>query len=609
MQSPITCRACLTEITLQYISLDTTLYDTTVLDVFNFCTKLKVRLNDDFPTNMCVPCVTSLQTAYDFIKTALETDQFLRGNITRAAKKDPLADDSDKNVIQSIIKIENRRGRNYLEEYIEDNIDEDDKNSTQIKKEIEQIRFEVLYPMDDDQQDGSQSYFQSMAKSKVIQQNIEIEELNIKNENESNEQVMKVVELTCCGNPKMTRIRKRKKNPKIKKSIISEKVNVLKKENDSSVKQRIRSCSVREINRDRRQNGFFNATFLKIKEHDSAQFFMYTRMHPAMFDELLNLVSPFMIKTSIREPILPECRLALFLHYLSQGESFPSLALSFKLGKETIRKIILETSEILWRALQPTFMSEPDSHDYEVIREDFWRLWNIPNCIGAIDGKHFGLRKKRSCVVIIAVCDAKYRFTHVDIGAYGNPYDSGIFQASCIGKKLLSNHFSIPQRRNLPGSDIEVPHYFAGDVALPLTTNIMRPYAGTLLPPNEENFNQILSRAHRTIENSFGILVARWSVLQTALNMLPENAEKVILACFALHNFIMLDNGAENYCPSNYVDWEDSNGQWYDGLWRNEINIIIPSIKPSQNSHQYGGKTSTTIRNNLRDFLFENKST
>ncbi|XP_055908886.1 uncharacterized protein LOC129943447 [Eupeodes corollae] len=253
-----------------------------------------------------------------------------------------------------------------------------------------------------------------------------------------------------------------------------------------------------------------------------------------------------------------------------------------------------------------------------MITHDFWTLWNMPNCLGSIDGKHFALRcppnsgslffnyKKFFSIVLMAVCDAKYCFTHIDIGAYGSQSDGEILQVSCFGKKLLGNKLPTPQPTNLPDSPVQIPHYFVGDAAFPLATNLMRPYPVTLLQPKEENFNKRLSRARRTIENSFGILVARWRILLTTLHMLPENAEKIILACIALHNFIMLNKENEGYCPTNYVDCEDSDGQRHDGLWRTEVNTNIPSIAPSPNIHQYGGKTSTTIRNNLRDFLFQN---
>lgn len=77
--------------------------------------------------------------------------------------------------------------------------------------------------------------------------------------------------------------------------------------------KRKRSCAVRAINRDRKRNGFYQQTFVKMRDIDHEQFFIYTRMSPQIYKLLLNLVSPFLSKTSLREPVQPECRLAVTL--------------------------------------------------------------------------------------------------------------------------------------------------------------------------------------------------------------------------------------------------------------------------------------------------------
>ncbi|XP_049316586.1 uncharacterized protein LOC125779336 [Bactrocera dorsalis] len=331
-------------------------------------------------------------------------------------------------------------------------------------------------------------------------------------------------------------------------------------------KKRVRSCSVREINRKRKKEGFF-VRFLQIKRIDHNDFFIYTRMTPQVYGLLLTLVEPFLKKNSLREPVQPECRLALTLQYLSQGTSFQSLAWSFQLGKETVRRIILETAEVLWTKLGAVYVSEPNEEDFKQISQDFWELWNMPNCVGAIDGKHIAIRcplksgsqffcyKKFFSIVLLAVCDARYRFTYIDIGAYGSQSDGGIFQVSRFGKRLLNQKLPIPPAKNLPNTQQKTPHFNVGDAAFPLGINLMRPYPGGMLPNEKEVFNKRLSRARRTIENSFGILVARWRVLLTTLHLFPENAEKIVLACVALHNFIMLNNVNESsYIASNYAD-------------------------------------------------------
>lgn len=134
---------------------------------------------------------------------------------------------------------------------------------------------------------------------------------------------------------------------------------------------------------------------------------------------------------------------------LSTGAPQQSIAESFRLGKSTVNKIFNETCIAIWDSLKDIYVKPPDHHDFEQIRSDFWELWNFPNCLGAIDGKHIKIRappktgsqffnyKGYFSTVLLAVVDAKYRFSMVDIGAYGRQSDGGTFSSSTFGQKLI----------------------------------------------------------------------------------------------------------------------------------------------------------------------------
>ncbi|XP_017484614.1 PREDICTED: putative nuclease HARBI1 [Rhagoletis zephyria] len=172
----------------------------------------------------------------------------------------------------------------------------------------------------------------------------------------------------------------------------------------------------------------------------------------------------------------------------------------------------------------------------------------------------------------MAVCDAKYTFTAISIGSYGSQSDGGIFRISPFGQALLSNQLPLPPDKPLCSESQPFPHYFVGDAAFPLRRNIMRPYAGTNLDRSKRIFNYRLSRARRVIENSFGILSARWRILLRTMECSPENCEKIVLACIALHNFIMLNDHQRWYCPDNYTDREGADNVVHQGDWRRDIN-------------------------------------
>ncbi|XP_037940854.1 uncharacterized protein LOC119673847 [Teleopsis dalmanni] len=88
-------------------------------------------------------------------------------------------------------------------------------------------------------------------------------------------------------------------------------------------------------------------------------------------------------------------RLSLTLLYLAHGVPLQSLAWRYKLGRTTVRNTVLEMCDIIWQLLSPIYLSEPTEEQYRHIASDFWQTWNIPNCVGAIDGKHVAIKCPR----------------------------------------------------------------------------------------------------------------------------------------------------------------------------------------------------------------------
>ena len=192
-------------------------------------------------------------------------------------------------------------------------------------------------------------------------------------------------------------------------------------------------------------------------------------MSPESFDVLLRHVEPYISKenTRFRESVPASTRIAVTLRYLASSKSKQSLSWSFRLGRTTVSKVVREICEAIWKVLSPLYISWPSMEQaWKQISNDFEEIWNLPQCIGAIEGKHIAIKcSKKSgsnyfnykgffSLVILAICDAKYCFTFVDIGQYGRGNDSGVLKLSHMGTCFEDSSLNVPEGSKIPGMDV-----------------------------------------------------------------------------------------------------------------------------------------------------------
>lgn len=217
-------------------------------------------------------------------------------------------------------------------------------------------------------------------------------------------------------------------------------------------------------------------------------------------------------------------------------------------------------------------MPQPTEEMFKTISRKFRSLWDFPNCIGAIDGKHVRIKAPKNSgstffnykdfhsVVMLALVDADNKFVAVDIGSYGREGDAskcitmnvifnfsdktnfilGIYLKSRFGQKILKKEFPIPPPQPLPGMNIVVPHVIVGDEAFALHEHLMKPYPRnqSVADKTKAIYNYRLSRARRTTENTFGILCAFFRIFFQPIATHPETTDKLILCACILYNLL-----------------------------------------------------------------------
>ena len=126
----------------------------------------------------------------------------------------------------------------------------------------------------------------------------------------------------------------------------------------------------------------------------------------------------------------------------------------------------------------------------------------------------------------------------------------------------------------------------------------MKSYALRNLTIEKRIFNYHLSRAHRIVENAFGILASRFLIFLSSISVAPENAIKLVLASCVLHNYLRTES-PNRYTPPGLCDVKSTEtGQLRAGDWRNDNNIFEQLVQ------QRGNRYSNSAME-VRDKYFE----
>lgn len=312
-------------------------------------------------------------------------------------------------------------------------------------------------------------------------------------------------------------------------------------------------------------------------------------------------------------------------------------ACNYRISPSSSNKIISQVCQAIYEELAATEFMEYNEQNWINVSNEFFDKWNMPNCLGAIDGKHVKIKcpvgggslyfnykvclfvhvtlriskiqiglcyfQRFHSLILLGACDASCKFTFVDIGSPGADGDMNVFARSDFGSSILTddNSLNLPTEANING--VETPFFFLGDDAFPLTKRLMKPYkpkrGGDGRLTNEEKvFNYRLSRARRTIENAFGILTMRWGCLRTEFLCSPEKVKVIVGACCALHNYLM--KRSHVYAPPSQFDRFDDDGVLIEGEWRQFHDQLEPlTVVRGRPISQ-----AVSIRERLKNFFF-----
>jgi hypothetical protein len=356
--------------------------------------------------------------------------------------------------------------------------------------------------------------------------------------------------------------------------------------------------------------GQYDTLMMELEREHHGDFLNYLRMEPAMFHELLEKLSPRISKedTMCRQALQPGMKLAITLRYFATGNTFHSLSYDFRVPHNSISLFVKEVCEAIIEEYREEVMVTPRTPEaWLEVAYQFLHHWNFPHSVGALDGKHFAIKKPAKSgslyhnykgffsIILLGLVDAEYRFLWVDVGTHGSTSDASIFNAGPLKEALESATLGLPDPDPLPGDDKPMPYFMVGDDAFALKTWMMKPHATRHLTKEQRIFNYRLSRARRIVENSFGILANRFQCLLGTMQLPPETATSVVMACVTLHNLMrMRYPGLQNQAMD--VELEDHN--IVPGAWRQDR--VLPDVKQG-----HGPTNASNEAKNQRMYLTE----
>ena len=358
----------------------------------------------------------------------------------------------------------------------------------------------------------------------------------------------------------------------------------------------------------RELHGAYDTLLQELNREDPQGHKNFVRIYPELFADMVTRLTPLLQKkdTRFRKSLAVGLKLAVTLRHLASGNDYASLEYTFRVSRSAVSKFVPLVCDAIIKTYGPEFLKCPTNADeWKEVAKEFSAKWNYHNCIGALDGKHVGIKKPKGggsfyfnykkfhSIVLMALSSASYKFIYVNIGAEGGAGDGGTWQMCGLARALAEGRAGLPDDTHLPHDDEPIPFHIVADDAFALKTNLMKPYSHQSQDPTERLYSYRLSRARRVVENSFGLLQTRWRIFGTTLQQRVDVCKKIVMAGCVMHNICL------HHYPHTRtdVDHEDNDHNVVAGAWREEAaNLMADLMSRRGERHSVRAKA-------VRDYL------
>lgn len=277
--------------------------------------------------------------------------------------------------------------------------------------------------------------------------------------------------------------------------------------------------------------------------------------------------------------------LGMFLWACGTGQSFRQIRQQFDRSFDTISRKMSQVLDSMFSFAHTVIA--PKDPTYSQVHPRLRRFAPyFDGCIGALDGTHIPVlvnhgsrpdfinRKGWPSFNVLAIVDLDMRFTYVGAGRAGSCHDMAVLR-DC----METPHYPHPPQGR----------YYLVDSGFALREGYLCPYRNTRYHLSEfrgrgaatiqERFNFHHASLRNVVERAFGVLKARWHILREIPLYEREKQSKLVVACCAVHNFL-LDRGLARQPPDTTTEepydvsvWVSANASSDMATVRNWISV------------------------------------
>ena len=120
----------------------------------------------------------------------------------------------------------------------------------------------------------------------------------------------------------------------------------------------------------------------------------------------------------------------------------------------------------------------------------------------------------------------------------GSWSDAQIFNACQLKRKIGDGSIGFLDPVPITQGGRDVPYFILADDVFALKTWLMKPYGRRMLTRAERIANYRILSDRKVFKNAFGILVSRFRVMLTNIELPPATVREVVFTCVVLHNIL-----------------------------------------------------------------------